>query len=151
MRNIFVSIVLGALLTGCATVPADRVFNARIYNLATGEVVPAVSHTDRAGKSLLTAGPTSTGETFTGEATSIQNAVQTSSYGGSSISNPGVPYSTYVSSSSYAVSRPGYQSGTAILVGNKGTVMDIVYQVNLTGTGQGEGRDNKGVTYRIQF
>jgi len=30
-------------------------------------------------------------------------------------------------------------------------VMDIVYQVNLTGTGQGEGRDNKGVTYRIQF
>ena len=151
MRKVIALIMTGALLASCATVPADRVYNARIYNLSTGEVVPAVGHTDRAGKSVVTAGPTLSGETFIGEATSIQNAVQTSSYGGSSISNPGVPYSTYVSSSSYAVSRPGYQNGTAILVGNKGTVMDIVYQVNLTGTGQGEGRDNKGVTYRIQF
>jgi len=151
MRNIFVSILLGALLVGCVTVPADRVFHARIYNLSTGEVIPALSHTDRAGKSVVTAGPSISGETFTGEATSIQNAVETSSYGSSSISNPGVPYSTYVSSSSYAVSRPGYQNGTAILVGNKGTVIDIVYQVNLSGTGQGEGRDNKGVTYRVQF
>jgi hypothetical protein len=96
------------------------VYNARIYNLTTGEVIPAVGHTDRTGKSVVTAGPNLSGETFTGEATSIQNAVETSSYGSSSISNPSVPYSTYVSSSSYAVSRPGYQNGTAILVGNKG-------------------------------
>jgi len=123
MRKIIALILVAALLASCVTVPADRVFNSRIYNLSTGEVIPAVSHTDRAGKSVVTAGPSISGETFTGEATSIQNAVETSSYGNSSISNAAVPYSTYVSSSSYAVSRPGYQNGTAILVGNKGTVI----------------------------
>jgi hypothetical protein len=151
MRKITALIILGCLLTGCVTVPADRVFTGRIYNLSTGEIIPAVAHTDRAGKSLLTAGPTRSGETFSGEATSIENAVQSSSYGNESISNAGSAYSTYVSSSSYAVSRPGYQNGTAILVGNEGTVIDIVYQVNLSGTGEGEGKDNKGINYRILF
>lgn len=153
MRKIIALFVMVSLLAvaGCITVPADRVFNGRVYNLATGEVFPFTAHTDRDGKSLLTAGPTTSGETFSGEAQSIQNAVQTSTYGSAIASNPGDTFSTYVSSSSYSISRPGYQNGAAILIGNKGTVIDVVYQVTYSGTGEGEGKDNKGNHYRLML
>lgn len=151
MRKIVAFILAAALLASCVTVPADRVFNGRVYNLSTGEVFPFVAHTNRDGKSVLTAGPTASAESFSGEATSIQNAVQTSSYGSAVASNPGDTFSTYVSSSSYSVSRPGYQNGAAILVGNKGTVIDVVYRVTYSGSGEGEGKDNKNTNYRIMF
>ena len=151
MRTLLASLLVVATLSSCATVPAERIFHSRIYNLSTGEVFTAISRTDRMGHSVITAGPTKTGEAFTGEATSIENAVRTSSSGGATISNPGVPYDTYVRNSSYSVSRPGYQTGSAILVGTQGTVIDAVYRVALTGNGEGEGRDNKGANYRIQF
>jgi hypothetical protein len=151
MRKIIALILVAALLASCVTVPADRVFNGRVYNLSTGEVIPFVAHTNRDGKSMLTAGPTASGESFSGEATSIQNATQTSSYGSAMASNPGDAFSTYVTSSSYSISRPGYQNGAAILVGNKGTVIDVVYQVTYSGTGEGEGKDNKGNHYRLML
>lgn len=151
MRKLIAALTLGLALGSCATVPAERTFTGRIYNLSTGEVFPLVSKTNRAGHSVITAGPTKSGETFTGEATSIDNAVRSTSSGGATVSTPGVPYDTYVRSSSYAVSRPGYQNGSAILVGNQGTVIDAVYRVTLAGTGEGEGRDNKGTAYRVQF
>jgi hypothetical protein len=153
VRKIIALFVMVSLLTiaGCITVPADRVFNGRVYNLATGEVFPFVAHTSRDGRSVLTAGPTTSGESFSGEATSIQNAVQTSSYASAVASNPGDTFSTYVSSSSYSVSRPGYQNGAAILIGNKGTVIDVVYEVTYSGSGEGEGKDNNSTRYRIMF
>jgi hypothetical protein len=153
MRKIIALFMMMSLLAlaGCSTVPADRVFSGRIYNLATGEVIPFTTHTNRDGKSIVTAGPTASGETFSGEAQSIQNAVQTSTYRSAVASNPGETFSTYVSSSSYSISRPGYQNGAGILVGTKGTVIDVVYQVTYAGTGEGEGKDNKGNHYRLML
>lgn len=149
MRKLFSLSVVALLLAGCVTVPAERVFNGRVYNLTSGEVFPFVAHTNRDGKSVLTAGPTASGESFSGEGQSIQNAVATSTYGSAVATNPGDTFSTYVSSSSYSISKPGYQNGAAVLIGNKGTVIDVVYQVTYAGTGEGEGRDNKGNRYRI--
>jgi hypothetical protein len=153
VRKIIALFVMVSLLAvaGCSTVPEDRVFNGRIYNLTSGEVIPFSTHTNRDGKSMVTAGPTASGETFSGEAQSIQNAVQTSSYGSAIASNPGETFSTYVSSSSYSISRPGYQNGAGILIGTKGTVIDVVYQVTYAGSGEGEGKDNKGNHYRLMF
>jgi len=122
-----------------------------MYNLSTGEVITAISRTNRAGQSLITAGPTKSGETFNGEATSIDNRIRTSTYGGGRVSTPGVLTDTYIRTSSYSTSTPGYQNGTAILIGSQGTVIDILYRVSLSGVGEGEGKDNKGNGYRIQF
>ena len=151
MRRFIATLFVAALVSSCATVPAERIFHSRIYNLSTGEVMTAVSRVNMSGQSIITAGPSQSGETFTGEGTSIENATQTTSRGSATASNAAVPYNTYVRSSSYSVSRPGFQTGSAILVGTQGTVIDAVYRVALNGTGEGEGRDNKGATYRIQF
>lgn len=41
---------------------------------------------------------------------------------------------------------------TATLTGDKGTVLDLVFAVNIqTGHGSGSGKDNRGGTYRIQL
>lgn len=151
MRNIIASLALVLALASCATVPADRVFHARMYNLSTGEVITGVAHVDPYGHSTITAGPSKAGETFSGEATSIDNRVRSSSYGSATVSNPGVFTDQYISSSSYSTTTPGYQSGSAILVGSQGTVIDILYRVSVSGNGEGEGQDNKGVKYRLQF
>jgi hypothetical protein len=151
MRNIIASLVFGLALASCASVPVDRVFHSRMYNLSTGEVITGVSHVDPYGHSTITAGPSKAGETFTGEATSIDNRVRSSSYGSATVRNPGVFTDQYISSSSYSTTTPGFQNGTAILVGSQGTVIDILYRVSVSGSGEGEGQDNKGVKYRIQF
>src|SRR5688572_11438373 len=151
MRNILASIVVAVGLTSCVSVPAERVFHARMYDLSTGEVITAVSHTNRAGHSVITAGPAKSGETFTGEATSIDNRIRSSSHGYASVSTPGVLTDSYISTSSYSTTTPGYQNGSAILVGSRGTVIDVLYRVSLMGTGDGEGLDNHGVRYRIRF
>ncbi len=151
MRAFLFSLAIAASLSGCVSVPADRIFNARVYNLSTGELITGLTHTDRSGHSVITAGPTKSGETFNGEATSIDNRIQSSSHGGGRVSNPGILTDSYISTSSYSTSTPGYQNGSAILIGTQGTVIDILYRVSLSGTGEGEGLDNKGVKYRLQF
>jgi hypothetical protein len=151
MRNIITSFIVAIALASCASVPAERVLTGRVYNLATGEVVPIVARANPSGRSMLTAGPTKSGETFTGEGVAVDNTVRTNSYGGGTISTPGSLHDTYVRNSSYSVSRPGSQSGSAILVGTQGTVIDIVYRASVDGSSEGEGRDNKGVNYRIIF
>ena len=151
MRAIFASLIAATLLSACASVPAERVFSSRMYNLSTGEVINGVARTNRAGQSVLTAGPTKSGETFSGEATSIDNRVRSSSYGSGTVSTPGILTDSYIRTSSYSTSTPGYQNGSAILVGSQGTIIDILYRVSLSGTGEGEGKDNKGVSYRMQF
>lgn len=151
MHRLLALFATALLFAGCASTPVERVFHSRIYNLSTGEVIEGISRTNRAGHSLITAGPSKSGETFSGEATSIDNAVHTSTRGGATLSTPGVPFDTFVRNSSYSTERPGYQNGSAILVGDQGTVIEAVYRVSLNGHGEGEGRDNKGVLYRVQF
>lgn len=151
MKGLFLSLVVAPALSACVSIPAERVFHARMYNLSTGEIVTGISRTNRAGQSVITAGPTKSGETFTGEATSIDNRVATSTHGGGRVSTPGVLTDTYIRTSSYSTSTPGYQNGSAILVGSQGTVIDILYRVSLSGLGEGEGQDNNGVRYRVQF
>lgn len=151
MRILITAFVAALVLSSCASVPAERVFAGRAYNLTTGEVLTAISRTDRAGHSVITAGPTKSGETFNGEATSIDNRIHSSSYGYGRVSTPGVFTDSYISTSNYSTMTPGYQNGSAILVGSQGTVIDILYRVSLSGYGEGEGKDNKGNSYRIQF
>jgi hypothetical protein len=151
MRNFLVALTAAIVLSACASVPAERVFTSRMYNLTTGEAIAGVSRTNRAGQSVITAGPTKSGETFTGEATSIDNRISSTTRGGGTMSTPGVLTDTYIRTSSYSTTTPGYQTGSAILVGSQGTVIDILYRVSLAGSGEGEGSDNKGAKYRIQF
>ena len=151
MRSFLTALVVAAVLSSCVSVPAERVFASRMYNITTGEVIAGAARTNRMGQSVITAGPTKSGETFTGEATSIDNRVTSSSYGGGRLSNPGVLTDSYIRSSTYSTSTPGYQNGSAILVGSQGTVIDILYRVSQSGAGKGEGLDNKGVKYHIQF
>lgn len=151
MRATLTALVIAATLSACASVPAERVFHSRMYNLSTGEMITGESRVNRAGQSVITAGPTKSGETFTGEATSIDNRIRSASSGSGTVSNPGVISDSYIRTSTYSTTTPGYQNGSAILVGSQGTVLDILYRVSLAGIGEGEGVDNNGVKYRIQF
>src|SRR5258708_24148940 len=120
MRALVFGVMMAtAGLSGCALGPIERVFDARRYNLSSGEVIPGTARANLAGHSVLTGGPTRSGETFTGEATSIENRVRSSTHGSGVVS--GVYSSGYISTSSYSTSTPGYQNGTAILVGSPGT------------------------------
>ncbi len=48
--------------------------------------------------------------------------------------------------------QQGELQGTAVLTGDKGTVLDLVYTVDSrTGHGSGVGKDNKGNEYKILF
>ena len=151
MRAFFVLLAVAATLSACVTVPLNRVYNARMYNLSTGEIIVAVERNDRDRHGFITAGPTKSGETFSGEATTIDNRTKSSGYGAGRVSNPGIFTDSYISTSSYSTATPGYENGSAILVGTQGTVIDVLYRVSFSGMGDGEGLDNKGIKYRIQF
>ena len=151
MRVFAIVLIVAAVLSSCVSVPVERVFTSRMYNLSTGEVITGISRTDRSGHSSISAGPTKSGETFSGEATSIDNRTRSSSYGSGIVSSPGLFTNSYIRTSSYSTTTPGYQTGSAILVGSHGTVIDILYRVSVSGSGEGEGLDNNGVKYRIQF
>jgi hypothetical protein len=135
---------------------------ARLYDLDTGIVMEAYIEDARQTQGRITAVNPVTGENFTGEYTSIRNDVVRSSYGigGSSVSGyatsgaTSLSYSGYGWATAYGFSfdQPTALYGAATLVGDKGTVIEVVYQVDRrTVHGYGVGRDNQGGRYKDHF
>ena len=148
------SIVPAALciaLASCQTVTTAPATHARIHNLATGEIIAAVAQTGPMGRIIITAGPTMSGETLTGEATDLKVPAQASPYASTTAFTPSAYTDTYLSASRDRNATPGYVNKRAILTGTRGTVIDVSYRIGPSGIGDGDGSDNQGVRYRLEF
>ncbi len=85
------------------------------------------------------------GEECKGEYTTLEG-------GGTSFSSGGLfANSTWATHWGNTYSSPNTNRGTATLIGNKGTVIEIEYFVTFGSRGSGLGEDNKGNIYKIHF
>jgi len=130
------------------TVKKQKRIHAKIYSLANGEVIDIVTRVVGNGNGktkLVKSSKTRNGESFNGEFITIGN---------SRITNTRVNISDLrgktVRGNEYSQSSSNQQPGTAILIGNKGTVINIDYTSNAsTKNAIGTGKDNKGVRYKF--
>ena len=139
-----------SLLVGCATVkPAQKIMlPGKIYSLTDGtEMSFSIEMAVNSGE--MTAYNPKTSETFTGQYTGIFTGGTVSQ---SSTTNAWGSTSGKVTT----VSSPTGAKVKGILKGDKGTIMDVTMDVQ-PGTvqnppkGIGEGIDNHGLHYQIQF
>jgi len=143
-------ILLAVLLAGCATKPDPYRIGAmqpgRIISLSDGKILPMQAEILRRSRPIgkMTALDPTTGEQFSGTYTLIVETKVTQQ------SRPGLLFDQETGE---AVQVSNVASGTAVLVGDKGTVLNIKLLVR-TGhppVGTGDAEDNKGKKYSIQF
>lgn len=145
MRTVFSLFALALLLAGCATEtnPLGSFIPGRIISLSDGKVLPMQIQLSY-GTGKMTALNPETGETFDGIYTAI---LETKS---SQVSRP-----TWLGDQETAseVTTSDLAQASAVLVGNKGTVLDIKMQIQagVRPIGFGEATDNAGKKYRVQF
>lgn len=133
-----------------------------MYNLDTGNIIEGVIQDARQTSGTITAENRSTGEKFSGEYTSIpaDRVKQSMGVAGSDVHAQGTTNDSYFSYSGYgwanaygfSFDQPTKIFGAATLVGDNGTVVEVVYAVDRRQLhGHGIGRDNRGNRYRVHF
>lgn len=136
----FVVLLCGST-TGCG-----RMLNGKIYSLADGTVMPMKIQTSY-GHGKMTAYHPKTREQFKGTYSAVR--------GGHNQVTHGWVNSPTGSSSVFGVTqaRSNRANAIATLIGDKGTTLDCVMQIQagLRPHGIGAARDNAGREYRIQF
>ena len=136
-------ILLALLLCGCATegYKDGDMLPGRIISLADGTTLAMqVELTSGSGKMIAT-NPV-TGEILQGTYTAmLETKVRTHQA------------TSLFGSDDTSTETSDVAEGTAILVGNKGTVLNLKLHVKVGNppTGFGDGEDNKGVKYNVQF
>lgn len=143
MRTILLLLII--FLSGCA-VPTNKVGDmipGRIISLSKGTLLPMQIQLSYGSGKMTATNPT-TGESFEGNYTAIQDtkAVQ---YSKPTLFGDQETHQSFERSTTSPTS--------AVLVGNKGTVMNIKMQIQAGNPpiGFGEAEDNKGEKYNVQF
>ena len=154
MKKMIISITLLSLLfAGCAVVPQTQtgpiMIPGRMFNLKDGtEFVLAIERSSGIG--IMTARNLVTGEQFAGNYTAMltDGGVSTSTYN----NNWGFDAGTVTTNT------PGTKAvGKGILRGDRGTVISISmdikpsYKAHINPSGFGDGTDNTGTRYQLQF
>jgi hypothetical protein len=116
---------------------------ARLYNLGTGEVTPATFTYGGSGRGKID-GVSPSGEKYHGEY--ITSARQPANWGSIYAAVYGTEGAAYGNSGSKS-----NQYGTAIVTGNKKTVLDCEYVTNSLVHGSGACTDNNGGRYKLIF
>jgi hypothetical protein len=135
--------LLAVLLCGCATEGYEygAMLPGRIVSLADGTTLAMqYEFSSRTGKMIATNPVTS--ETFQGTWTAVQEThVRTHQD------------NSLFGSDDTSVDTSDVADGSAVLVGNKGTVLNLKLHVKAGNppSGFGDGEDNKGVKYNVQF
>lgn len=144
-----VVLLMATLLTGCAVgnqYTGGQMIPGRLISLADGTLIPVQLELSY-GSGRMTAINSATGETFTGNYTAVREDkyIQYSkeTFWGTENAGQAVEVSSSV-------------PATAILVGNKGTVINIKMHIKpgdnqVLPIGYGDGEDNKGGKYNFQF
>lgn len=140
-RLVLVAVVL--LLCGCTR-------TARLYNLDTGEMtIITASYRGGGGAHGTLSGTFKSGETIRGEYSVVTHtvvgwgSVYSSVYSGTS--------SATGNGTAMAVATGGKQEGSAVLTGDKGTVLDCEFLVGSNPHGIGACKDNHGGKYKMLF
>lgn len=138
MKPVVIIAIAMGLALGCAPVPRE----VRIYDLETGAIITAQIKDARQTHGEISMIHPSTGETFTGEYTSIPRDKINKSFFST---HWGMVYG-------FSFNEPRAIYGQATCIGNRGTTIEIVYAVDRkTLHGHGVGRDNSGNEYKVHF
>jgi hypothetical protein len=113
----------------------------RIISLADGTTLP-MQYEFTSGSGKMTATNPVTAEFFQGTYTAVLETRVHTHQSNSLFGNDDT-----------SVETADVAQGSAVLVGNKGTVLNLKLQVKVGNppSGFGEGEDNKGVKYNVQF
>jgi len=135
-------VLLTIVLCGCVT-------TARLYNLNEASVIYAKFGNYGIGHAKITA-IAPDGEQFEGEYTTLSNMSMSTGFGtASAFSSDNY---VWAQAQGFSFNQPGKQFGSAVIVGDRGTVIEIIYAVDpWTSHGSGVAKDNKGNKYRVQF
>jgi hypothetical protein len=142
---------LALLLAGCA----GGMLTGKLYSVE--EATTLQFEIERShGKGKLTAYNPKTGEKFEGTYTAVLHGQETtftqvSTFDPTKAVNRGnMPGQGYTATS---VEAPDYATGRGVLIGDKGTTIELRMEIQpgLKPRGHGEGRDNSGRRYQVQF
>lgn len=138
--------MLGAVAALVAFSACD-LSNATIVNLKTGATYDATFvQSVRSGGGQMTA-EGADGERFTGRFSNSAKDM-TAAQALMKIAD----HVSWAEGKGVIFGQQGELQGTAVLTGDKGTVLDLVYTVDsATGHGSGVGKDNKGNEYKLLF
>jgi hypothetical protein len=152
-KPIFYTILLTLMFSGCAVAPPTQtgpiMIPGRMFNLNDGtEFALAIEY--RFDNGIMTARNLKTGEEFNGNYTAIfeDGEVSKGTYSNAWGGNVGSVTTT---------ARATRGTGKGILRGDKGTVISVTMEIkptynrNIYPTGFGEGTDNNGTHYQLQF
>jgi hypothetical protein len=135
--------LLALLLTACAAggYAPGTMLPGKIISLSDGTTFP-MQYEFAASSGAMTATNPVTGEYFQGTYTGIQetHVVQHTE-------------ASFWGDTDQSVETSAVAQAAAVLVGNKGTVLNLKLHVKIGNppSGFGEGEDNKGVKYNVQF
>ncbi|MDR3528583.1 MAG: hypothetical protein P4L57_15035 [Rhizomicrobium sp.] len=135
--------LLAVLLCGCASegYQPGTMLPGRIVCLADGTTL-AMQYELTSGSGKMIATNPVTGEVLQGNYTAVlETKVRTHQA------------TSLFGSDDTSVDTTDVADGSAVLVGNKGTVINLKLHVKVGNppTGYGDGEDNKGVKYNVQF
>jgi hypothetical protein len=125
---------------------AGCTLHGRIYNLSTGEVTPVTMTYSGSGRGKITAVVTSSGEKVDGEYLTF--AHMPVNWGNIYAKVYGTEGSAYTNASSLGRSN---QYGTAVVTGDKGSVVDCEYVTTALAHGSGACTDKQGTLYKLMF
>jgi hypothetical protein len=122
--------------------------HGRIYNLTTGEVTPVTFSYSGSGRGKISAVVASSGEKMNGEYLTFAHLP--ANWGSVYAKVYGTEGSAYTSGASLGKSN---QYGTAVVTGDKGTVVDCEYVTRLALSAHGAGAcaDKNGTLYKLMF
>ncbi len=141
MRKLLLSLALLISLVGVACT-----LHGRIYNLTTGEVTPVTISYGGSGRGKISGVVASSGEKVSGEY--ITFARVPVSWGSIYAKVYGTEGSAYTSGVSLGKSN---QYGTAVVTGDKGSVVDCEYVTTALTHGSGACADKQGTLYKLMF
>jgi hypothetical protein len=120
--------------------------HGRIYNLTTGEVTPVAIKYSGSGRGKISGVVASSGEKLSGEYLTFAHLPM--NWGSVYAKVYGTEGSAFTSGSSLGNSN---QYGTAVVTGDKGSVVDCEYVTTALTHGSGACANNDGTLYKLMF
>lgn len=146
--------LLALVLTGCGTPLTGKLYSLKDATTLAFEIETSMGTGD------MRATNPKTGEKFAGQYTGIRKSTTVLMPTQTASNQPPSPGEAFVrgmngqlGTGNAAVIAPSYATARGVLVGDKGTMIELFMEIQpgLRPKGHGEGTDNKGGRYQVQF